>query len=172
MPRIVSSVVVPVSPGIAFAVSQTHGNIRKRWDPFIARQRFLHGATEAAKNVQTETVSKHRFKMISEYTSFRPPTQVGMKMVTGPAFFSSFGGGWSFREADGHTDESPSTEATWRYSFTVKPPVLGKIADPIGIKLLGFDIDKRIAGYAKGCEDPLVIAEAEKLAKLWMPDDH
>ncbi len=170
MPRIESSVVVPVSIDVAFAVSQTQGEIRYRWDPFVARQRLLHGATQAAKGVQTETVSKHRLKMVSEYTSFRPPSQVGMKMVSGPPFFSSFGGGWSFRQAESHTDQNPATESTWRYTFTVKPPILGKIADPIGIKLLGLDIEKRIAGYAKGCVDPVVVAEAEKLAGLWATD--
>ena len=167
MPRIESSVVVPVSPEIAFAVSQTTGEIRYRWDPFVASQRYLHGATQAAKGVQTETLSKHRLKMVSEYTSFRPPNQVGMKMVTGPPFFASFGGGWSFREAESHTAEQPATVATWRYTFSVKPPILTKIADPIGIKLLGFDIDKRIAGYAKGCVDPVVVAAATELAGRW-----
>lgn len=161
--------VVPVSLDIAFAVSQTQGEIRYRWDPFVASQRLLHGAEQPAKGVQTETTSKHRLKMISEYTSFRPPTQVGMKMVKGPPFFASFGGGWSFREAEDHTAQSPKTEATWRYTFTVKPAVLGKVADPIGNKLLGADIEKRIAGYAKGCEDPVVIEAAQELVGLWMP---
>lgn len=167
MPRIESTIVVPVSIEIAFAVSQTQGEIRYRWDPFVASQRLLHGATQPDRGVQTETRSKHRLRMVSEYTSFRPPSQVGMKMVKGPPFFASFGGGWSFREADGHTADAPRTDATWRYSFTIKPSWLSVVADPIGSWVLGADINKRIAGYAKGCEDPVVLAEAASLAELW-----
>lgn len=167
MPRIESTSVVPVSIEIAFAVSQTQGEIRYRWDPFVASQRLLHGAEQPDRGVQTETRSKHRLRMVSEYTSFRPPSQVGMKMVEGPPFFASFGGGWSFREADGHTVENPRTEATWRYTFTIRPSWLSIIADPIGTWLLGADINKRIAGYSKGCEDPVVLAEAALIAEIW-----
>jgi len=33
---------------------------------------------------------RHRLRMVSQYTSFRPPTQVGMEMVEGPWFFDNF----------------------------------------------------------------------------------
>lgn len=152
MPRVESFVVVPVSIDLAFAVSQTTGDVRYRWDPFVAEQKLMDGAERPAKGVRTETKSKHRLTMISQYTSYRPPTQVGMKMTEGPWFFSNFAGGWSFREVDG------GTEATWRYTFTVRPKLLAPIADRIGVWLLGKDIDRRIAGYAKGCEDEVVVA--------------
>ena len=155
MPRVESSVVVPVSIDVAFAVSQTTGDIRYRWDPFVAEQQLLDGAEVPAKGVRTETRSRHRLRMVSQYTSFRPPTQVGMKMVEGPWFFANFAGGWSFREApDG------GTEATWRYTFTIRPKLLAPIADRIGVWLLGRDIERRIAGYAKGCTDPVVVEAA------------
>ena len=152
MPRVESSVFVPVPADLAFAVSQTTGEARYRWDPFVAKQTLLDGAEVAAKGVRTETISKHRLRMVSQYTSFRPPTQVGMKMTKGPWFFSNFAGGWSFREVDG------GTEATWRYTFSIRPKFLAPIADRIGVWLLSKDIDRRIAGYAKGCEDEFVIA--------------
>jgi len=41
--------------------------------------------------------------MVSQYTSFRPPTQVGMEMVEGPWFFDNFAGGWSLTEVDSGT---------------------------------------------------------------------
>lgn len=158
MPRVESSVYVPIDIDLAFAVSQTTGEIRYRWDPFVAEQRFLDGATVAAKGVRTETRSRHRLRMVSQYTSFRPPTQVGMKMVEGPWFFDNFAGGWSFKE---HPDGG--TDATWRYTFSIKPAVLAPIADRIGNALLSRDIDRRIAGYAKGCADEVVLAAARKL---------
>jgi len=158
MPRVESSVVVPLDIDLAFAVSQTTGEVRYRWDPFVTTQKLLDGAVVPAKGVRTETRSRHRLRMVSQYTSFRPPTQAGMKMVEGPWFFANFAGGWSFREvADG-------TEATWRYTFSVRPKFLAPIADRIGIWLLGRDIDQRIAGYAKGCMDPVVLEAAGKAA--------
>ena len=155
MPRIESSLVVPVPAETAFAVSMTTGEIRYRWDPFVRRQELLDGAEKPGKGVRTETRSWHGLKMVSEYTSFRPPTQVGMKMVDGPWFFGTLGGGWSFAPID-----AGSCTATWRYTFTIKPKVLRPIAEPIGRWLLGRDIRKRIAGFAKGCEDPVVVAAA------------
>jgi len=153
-----SSVVVPVSVEMAFAVSQTTGEIRYRWDPFVAEQRFLDDSTLPGKGVRTETKSRHRLKMISQYTSFRPPKQVGMKMVEGPWFFDNFASGWSFRAAG---DDSDRTEVTWRYTFSINPKFLAPIADRIGVWLLGRDIDRRLAGYAKGCEDDVVLATAQ-----------
>ncbi len=154
MPRVESSVVVNVPIEIAFAVSQTTGEVRYRWDPFVAEQTLLDGAEVPAKGVRTETISRHRLRMVSQYTSFRRPTQVGMKMLEGPWFFSNFAGGWSFREVE------TGTEATWRYTFSVHPKFLAPIADRIGLWLLGRDIDRRIAGYARGCEDEVVLAAA------------
>jgi len=151
MPRIEAKHVVPVDIDTAFAVSQTHGDIRLEWDPFIASQHLVD-ADHPAKGVRTATVSRHRLKMVSEYVSFKAPTQVGMKMVEGPWFFASFGGGWTFREVDG------GTEATWRYTFSVKPSWLSPVADPIGRWLLGKDITARIGAYAKACQNPVVLA--------------
>lgn len=132
MPRVESSVVVPVSAAMAFAVSQTTGEIRYRWDPFVAEQRFLDDAMVPGKNVRTETKSRHRLKMISP-------------------------SGWNFREVD------EGTEVTWRYTFTIRPKFLAPIADRIGLWFLGRDIDRRLAGYAKGCEDDVVLRAAAGL---------
>jgi len=85
---------VPID--VAFAVSQTTGEIRCRWDPFVDEQQLLDGAVVPAKGVRTLTKSRHKLKMVSRYISFRPPTQVGMRMVEGPWFFANFAGGWSF----------------------------------------------------------------------------
>ncbi|MEM7339960.1 MAG: SRPBCC family protein [Actinomycetota bacterium] len=152
MPRVQATVIVEVPVEVAFAVSQTQGEIRYRWDNFVRNQRLLHGADEPGIGVQTETVSRHGLRMVSEYTSFRPPNQVGMKMVGGPWFFRTFGGGWSFKPLD-----EARTEATWRYTFAVRPRWLAPIADRIGIVVLARDIRRRIAGYAKGCADPVVL---------------
>lgn len=158
MPRIESTQVLPVSVDEAFALSQSQGDVRYAWDPFVREQRLMHGATHPAKGVQTLTKSRHGLRMISEYTSVRPPTQVGMKMVSGPPFFSAFGGGWTFRPIE--TADGSATEATWRYTFTIRPKWLAPIADPIGRWLLSRDIDQRLRHFAEGCADPELVARA------------
>ena len=100
--------------------------------------------------------------MVSQYVSFDPPGRVGMRMVEGPWFFARFGGGWSFAPVSPTTGRQ-QTEATWRYTFTVRPSWLAPIADRIGVALLGRDIRRRIAGYAAGCADPEVVAAARRL---------
>jgi hypothetical protein len=108
--------------------------------------------------VRTYTQSRHGFTMLSEYVSFAPPTNVGMKMVRGPWFFEMFAGGWRFAPAA----EPGHTVATWRYSFRCRPAPLRPIAERIGGWLLGRDIRRRIAGYAAGCADPVVVAAARQ----------
>lgn len=156
MPVVESRVVVPVPPATAFWVSQTTAPVRYRWDPFVDEQRLLDGATAPAKGVQTATTSRHRLRMVSEYVSFNPPRNVGMKMVTGPWFFERFGGGWRFEPGP----TAGTTTAVWRYNFSVRPAFLAPVADRIGIWLLGCDINRRIEGYARGCLDPVVLAAA------------
>lgn len=158
MPVVEAAVIVPVTPDVAFAVSQTTGAIRYRWDPFVREQHFTDGATRPAKGVRTFTRSRHGLSMISEYVSYNPPSNVGMKMVRGPWFFEMMAGGWRFAPAD----EPGHTLATWRYSFRCRPALIRPIAERVGIWLLGRDIRRRIAGYARGCADPIVTAAAER----------
>src|SRR3546814_1722659 len=92
-------------------------------------------------------------RMVSEYVSYRPPTNVGMTMVEGPWFFASFGGGWRFKETTEGT-----TEAVWKYTYSVRPSWLRFVAEPIGQWLLGRQIRARIAAFGGACHDPPVIA--------------
>lgn len=136
----------------AFALSQTQGELRLRWDPFIHEQHLLDGATVAGKGVRTSTTSRHRLAMISEYVSYRPPTQVGMKMVKGPWFFEQFSGGWTFAPIG-----ESRTRATWRYTFACRPSWLRPITHRIGHWLLGRDIDRRLGAFALACADPSIL---------------
>ena len=92
MPQVRADAWVPVPPATAFAVSQTTGELRLRWDPFIRHQHLI-GADRPGKGVRTLTRARVGPTMVSEYVSYRPPTSVGMTMVKGPWFFDSFGGG-------------------------------------------------------------------------------
>ena len=47
--------VVDAPAAVAFAVSQTYGEVRYRWDPFVREQRLLDHATAAGKGVRTWT---------------------------------------------------------------------------------------------------------------------
>ena len=155
MPQVVAEVTVPVEPSVAFAVSQTTGAVRLRWDPFIREQHLMDGATTPAKGVRTKTRSRHGFAMVSEYVSYQPPLSVGMTMRSGPWFFATFGGGWRFTGTpDG------GTRAVWKYTFTCRPGWLRRCAEPLGKRLLGRDIDRRIAAFARACERDDVVSAA------------
>ncbi|MGF1647124.1 MAG: type II toxin-antitoxin system RatA family toxin [Kineosporiaceae bacterium] len=154
MPQVTAEVTVPVTPAVAFAVSQTTGAVRLRWDPFIRSQRFLDGAQRPGKGVQTLTRARVGLSMISLYVSYRPPTSVGMTMVRGPWFFAAFGGGWRF------TPEGGGTRAVWKYTYTIRPGWLRPVAEPVGQWLLGREIRRRVAGFARGCADSVVLAAA------------
>lgn len=154
MPQVVATQWVPVAPEVAFAVSQTTGETRLRWDRFI-RSQHLIGSTHPGKDVETATRSRLGPRMTSRYVSYRPPRTVGMTMVRGPWFFATFGGGWRFQpESRGGVD---GTLATWKYTFTTRPSWLRRVADPIGVWLLGREIRSRIVGWGRGCEDPVVL---------------
>lgn len=159
MPRVESTVVVPLDAERAFRLSQSYGELRYRWDPFVREQHLLDGATAAGKGVRTSTTSRHRLTMISEYVTFRPPAHVGMRMIEGPWFFKSFSGGWNFAAAD----DGVSTVATWRYNFTVRPSWLAPVADRIGTWLLGRDIERRLRAFAAACTDPDIVATVTRL---------
>lgn len=152
MPRVEATTFVPVPPAVAFALSQTQAPLRYRWDTFVRHQELMGGAERPDVGVQTFTKSRHGLRMVSEYQSFKPPRQVGMKMVKGPWFFAKFGGGWSFAEAAGGTD------VTWRYTFAVRPAWLAPIGDRIGSWLLQRDIERRLAGYAAAVDDAELMA--------------
>lgn len=154
MPQVTAETWVPVVPDIAFAVSQTTGEVRLRWDPFIRHQHLID-ADRPGKGVQTLTKARVGPKMISEYASYRPPTSVGMTMVKGPWFFASFGGGWRFKPET--RDGVAGTQAVWKYTYSIRPSWLRYVAEPIGQWLLGREIRARIAAYARACEDPVVV---------------
>ncbi|MGY4858664.1 SRPBCC family protein [Cryobacterium sp. AP23] len=159
MPVVESRCIVPVSVETAFAVSQTTGDIRMRWDPFIRRQYFLGGAPAPAKGVRTYTVQRLGFRMESEYVSYNPPSNVGMKMTKGSWFFERLAGGWRFSAAAGaDAGTDAGTLAVWRYNFACKPRWLAPIAERVGAVILQRDIDRRIGGFARGCTDPVVLA--------------
>jgi hypothetical protein len=158
MPQVVAECWIPVQPEVAFAVSQTTGAVRLRWDPFI-RHQHLVGAELPDKGVRTVTRSRLGPRMLSEYVSYRPPTSVGMTMVEGPWFFATFGGGWRF-SAETYGAVS-GTKAVWKYTYTIRPRWLRPVAEPIGQRLLGREIRARIDAFAQACGDPVILPALE-----------
>ena len=156
MPQVVAEVVIPVIREVAFRVSQTTGETRLRWDPFIRHQHLMDGAEVPARGVRTQTVARVGPRMVSRYVSYQPPSNVGMTMESGPWFFETFGGGWRF-----HEDPS-GTRAVWKYTFSVKPSWLRPVAEPIGVWLLGREIRARIQAFADACVDPVVLDAIEQ----------
>ncbi|MFK0009136.1 SRPBCC family protein [Paenarthrobacter sp. NPDC090520] len=153
MPQVRAERFIRLDPKTTFALSQTTGEFRLKWDPFISAQSFVDGATSAGKGVRTRTVSRMGLTMVTEYVSYTSPRNVGMTMVAGPWFFDNFGGGWRF------TPEGDGTRAVWKYTFSCKPAWLRPLAERMGAKVLGLEIERRIDAFAKACEDPALVAE-------------
>ena len=154
MPQVTCDVWVPVPPETAFAVSQTTGPIRLRWDPFVRNQHLI-SAERPAAGVRTYTRSRLGPSMTSRYVSYRPPTSVGMTMESGPWFLGTFGGGWRFNPEE--RDGVPGTHAVWKYTWAGRPRWLSPVSDPIGRWLLGREIQARIDAFAWACSDPEVL---------------
>lgn len=155
MPQVGAEVWVPVTPAVAFAVSQTTGEVRLHWDPFIRAQRLID-AERPATGVRTFTRARIGPTMVSRYVSYRPPTSVGMTMESGPWFFAGFGGGWRFNAEE--RDGVAGTRAVWKYTWSTRPAWLSPVADRVGAWLLGREIRARIAAWARACSDPVVLA--------------
>jgi hypothetical protein len=102
--------------------------------------------------VRTFTRHRSALTMVSEYVSYNPPVNVGMRMVEGPWFFDRMAGGWRFTPVEG------GTRAVWRYSFSCRPAWLAPVAERVGRWVLRRDIERRLAGFVRGCADPVVLA--------------
>lgn len=159
MPQVRAERFIALDVDTAFALSQTTGQFRLKWDPFIRSQHWLNGATAAAKGVETATVSRMGLRMVSQYVSYSPPRNVGMKMVSGPWFFETFGGGWRFSPTD-----DAGTHAVWKYTFSCRPAWLRPVAERVGSLILGREIERRIEAFAKACENPELVAEFKLLS--------
>jgi len=157
MPQVRAERVIRIDPETAFAFSQTTGDFRLKWDPFISAQGFLDGAQAPGKGVRTRTRSRLGLRMVSQYVSYAPPRNVGMTMVSGPWFFATFGGGWRFSPDDA------GTRAVWKYTFACRPAVLRPVMERIGSWLLGYEIERRIEAFARACEDGALVAEFRAL---------
>lgn len=157
MPQVTAETWVPVDPATAFAVSQTTGGLRLRWDPFVRHQHLIDAAAPG-KGVCTYTRARVGPRMTSEYVAYRPPTSVGMTMVEGPWFFASFGGGWRFTPEE--RDGVAGTRAVWKYTYAVRPAWMRPVAEPVGQWLLGREIRARIAAFARACGDPDIVSAA------------
>jgi hypothetical protein len=161
VPQVVAQVWVPVPPEVAFAVSQTTGEARLAWDPFIRAQHLI-GADRPGRGVRTFTRARvgplRGFAMVSRYVSYAPPTSVGMTMERGPWFFAGFGGGWRF--VPERRDGVEGTTATWKYTYSIRPRLLRFVAEPVGQRVLGREIRARIEAFRRACADPATRAAA------------
>ncbi|QXC61903.1 SRPBCC family protein [Aquihabitans sp. G128] len=138
----------------AFAVASSY-QVRLEWDPFVSTQHLINTDTPG-KGVRTFTRSRHGLGMVSEYLTYRPPTHMGMKMVTGPWFFRTFSGSWHFKDLG-----EGRLEVVYRYRYDCRPAWLQPVSHCIGNALLGRDIERRVAAFVRGIEDPVIVARAQ-----------
>jgi hypothetical protein len=56
--------------------------------------------------------------------------------------------------------DGESAEVTFRYRFDCRPSWLQWVTHPIGRWYLGRDIHRRLAAFARGVEDPVIVQRA------------
>ena len=154
MPTIEAHAVVPCDREVAFAVAQTHGRLRMRWDSFIRAEHLLDGAEAQARGVQTWTRHRWGMTMITECVSFQSPSHTGMRMLKGPWFLATFAGGWRFKPND-----DDHTLVSWKYNFTCRPRFAAPLMEMIGKRVLRREIRRRIDGFVRGCQDDVILQE-------------
>jgi ribosome-associated toxin RatA of RatAB toxin-antitoxin module len=146
MPIVEGSILINAPVADLFALSQDYA-LRRAWDPFVRNVRFGGGATEAGKGARVWVRAWTGLSMEVEFTSFRPPSSVAMKMVRGPWFFRQFAGTWLF-----HEQAAGSTEVTFRYFFTGKGRRLARLVEPIIAAVFRRDVRGRLQGLKRGAE--------------------
>jgi hypothetical protein len=80
MPQMLADAWVPSRPTRRSRVSQTTGELRLRWNPFIHHQQLI-AADRPAEGVQIPTRVRVGPTMASEYVSYRPPSSVGQGLL-------------------------------------------------------------------------------------------
>jgi hypothetical protein len=125
MPIVEGSVTINAPADGLFKLSQDY-TLRRSWDLFVREMRFCGGATEAGKGVRIWVRAWTGLTMEVEFTSFRSPKSVAMKMVPGPWFLRQFAGTWLFLpKKDGRTT------VTFRYYFAARGHCLACFLEPI-----------------------------------------
>ena len=130
---------------LCFHISHDY-DARSKWDSFIKETTVLEKDNSAPKRVWVKDT--RGLEMIVDYTSYKPPKTAVMKMISGPFFFSNFGGAWVFRKM---SDES--TEAIFSYSFSLKKYLLPFFSSFIVKFILRREIAKRLNNFKLYCEE-------------------
>jgi hypothetical protein len=146
MPVIEDSIAIDAPAAGLFALSQDYA-LRRAWDPFVREMRFLDGALEAGRGVRVWVRAWTGLTMEVEFTGFRPPSAVAMRMRRGPWFLERFAGTWLFKPQPGG-----GTTVTFRYSFTVCGRWLRPLLGPIIAWVFRRDVRARLLGLKRGAE--------------------
>lgn len=146
MPVVEASIRINAAAAGLFALSQEY-SLRRQWDPFTSEMRFLGGATEPGPGARVWVRAWNGLTMEVQFTGFRPPTSVAMKMVRGPWFMSRFAGTWLFRPQPGG-----GTEVTFRYSFRARGRWLKLLLEPVIAWVFRRDVKSRLQGLKRGAE--------------------
>ena len=134
---------------LCFQISHDY-NARSKWDSFIKDTEILEKDESGPKRVWVKDT--RGLEMIVDYTSYKPPKTAAMKMVSGPFFFSNFGGAWVFKKV---SDES--TEAIFSYSFSLKKWLLPSFSSFVVKFILRREIAKRLNNFKLYCEKSFIL---------------
>jgi ribosome-associated toxin RatA of RatAB toxin-antitoxin module len=90
---------------------------RKKWDKQTSEIDFIGEYKELKKGAVVFTKSIEGVYMETEYLTFKPPTEISVKMLNKSQIFKDFIGTWNYSSND-----SNMTELRITYSFNLKFP--------------------------------------------------
>ena len=136
-----------------FALTQDYEQ-RAIWDPLTTDARLVD-ADQPAVGARVRCIARNGMQMDTVYVSYQPGTVAAVKMITGPAIFESFAGGWQFKEL------APNlTQVKFSYSIKTKPRCLAWLLTPLVVCIFRFETRKRLKALKAHAEHLVTIASA------------
>ena len=144
MVDVIEQIIVNKSRDLVFLLAQDY-DLRLDWDPFLKDISFVSENNDLARGLQVWVKAHNNMEMTVEYTNYKYPEHVSMKMINGPFIFKKFSGLWQFDEIDDQT-----TCVLFKYSIT---PILILKPGSLIIKwILSRDMRKRLKALKESIE--------------------
>jgi len=122
---------------------------RLKWDTLLAEARITSNDVMAGKGVTTLCRGKPFFgifAMETRYTIFREGEMAAVSLINKPPFFESFTA--SIR----HEDNEAGSLAIYNFGFKAKPSIFRWILEPIMLKALTKETERRLASLRRYLE--------------------
>ena len=135
---------MPEKSAAVFALLHDYDR-RLAWDTLLREARLTRGCERAEKGATSLCVGKPFFGLIgveTRYVTFREGEIAAVEMINRPPFFADFAA--SIR----HEDNPDGSVVTYKFRFTARPAFLRRLLEPIMLRRLRHETEKRLDALA------------------------